>query len=120
MPKPIKNLAGQTFGYLTVLHRVEDYVSPCGAKQTMWNCVCTCGKHVKVRSGSLVNGNTKSCGCIMKEARKSKYQKEYGCKGIYKDSKTDKWIANVRLGIFDSAEEAAKAIKEAEAKLKSN
>lgn len=32
--------------------------------QRIWTCKCDCGKTTHVISGSLVSGNTKSCGCL--------------------------------------------------------
>lgn len=64
------NIAGKRFGRLTVLHRV-------GADQkrhSTWRCLCECGRQCIVRGSSLVNGTTKSCGCLARElsARRSK------------------------------------------------
>lgn len=33
-----------------------------------WSCRCRCGNEIVVRSGSLLSGATKSCGCLQKEA----------------------------------------------------
>jgi len=54
------NLKGQKFGLLTVtgLSRKS------GRGFNLWSCVCDCGNRVAVRSASLKNGNTKSCGCL--------------------------------------------------------
>lgn len=52
-------LKGLTFGNL----RVEDYNSTKN-KIAYWNCVCSCGGKVVVRSADLINGHTKSCGCL--------------------------------------------------------
>ena len=30
----------------------------------VWNCECECGANIEVVSPDLVNGNTKSCGCL--------------------------------------------------------
>lgn len=54
-----RNLIGQKFGRLLV-------VSACGWtkwRNRVWNCVCDCGRHVKVASGHLISKNTTSCGC---------------------------------------------------------
>ena len=55
-----KDLTGERFGKLTVL-RLADGRDVNGG--LMWECVCDCGNTTVVRSGSLVSGNTRSCGC---------------------------------------------------------
>lgn len=50
---------GQVFGKLTVLEQAgRDKL-----KKVLWRCKCECGKESIVVSGSLVTGNTTSCGC---------------------------------------------------------
>lgn len=50
---------GQVFGKLTVLKQVgRDAL-----KKVLWRCKCKCGEETVVVSGSLVTGNTTSCGC---------------------------------------------------------
>ena len=52
---------------ITVLRRVDDYVSPKGYHVVQWECQCECG-NVFVSSGkSIRNGHSKSCGCIQIE-----------------------------------------------------
>jgi hypothetical protein len=55
------NLIGQKFGNLTVrsLSKAND-----DRLVRFWNCVCDCGNKTRVRTASLRNGNTKSCGCL--------------------------------------------------------
>lgn len=54
-----KNKTGNKYGKLTVLKRLEkrngDYY---------WSCLCDCGNKTIVKSGNLVSGGVKSCGCI--------------------------------------------------------
>ena len=51
---------GQVFGKLTVVERAGyDKL-----KKVLWRCKCDCGSETVVVSGSLVTGNTTSCGCI--------------------------------------------------------
>ena len=55
---------GQVFGKLTVLEQAgRDKL-----KKVLWRCRCECGNETVVVSGSLVTGNTTSCGCTFKEA----------------------------------------------------
>lgn len=52
---------GQVFGKLTVLEQAgRDKL-----KKVLWRCRCECGNETVVVSGSLVTGNTTSCGCII-------------------------------------------------------
>jgi hypothetical protein len=63
MPKFV-NRVGQRFGRLLVVEEAGRNVS----KKVLWKCVCDCGAHVIAPSGSLVTGNTTSCGCALKDA----------------------------------------------------
>jgi len=56
------DLSGRRFGRLTA-------VSPSESKNGLsaWLCICDCGKETRPTSGSLVSGNTKSCGCLGRE-----------------------------------------------------
>lgn len=58
------DLTNMVFGKLTVLERVEDYISPKGRHDARWKCMCSCDEHniIIVRGSSLRNGHTKSCG----------------------------------------------------------
>lgn len=57
-PAPAKDLTGQRFGLWTVLERdkTQAYV--------YWICHCDCGTVKSVRSMSLLNGGSQSCGCL--------------------------------------------------------
>lgn len=57
------DLTGMSFGRLTVISRAENR----GA-YVMWNCKCSCGNSVVVRTSNLKNGHTKSCGCFHADA----------------------------------------------------
>lgn len=52
---------GQRFGKLTVIEQAGRNA----LKKVLWKCVCDCGKETIAVSGSLVTGNTTSCGCIV-------------------------------------------------------
>lgn len=56
------DLSGQRFGRLVVLQRAESL-----GTQTAWMCRCDCGNIKPVRSCTLLNGRTTSCGCFNKE-----------------------------------------------------
>jgi len=60
------DLAGRTFGRLTVLERVPNddrYSRP----RPLWLCQCKCGNKTVVIGANLRDGKTKSCGCLRKE-----------------------------------------------------
>lgn len=60
----LKDLTGQRFGKLVVIKREPNYNKNRSAR---WLCVCDCGNQTVVRSGSLLRGGTKSCGCLKRE-----------------------------------------------------
>jgi hypothetical protein len=53
------DLAGQRFGRLTVLARVENNSNG----QSYWRCICDCGNHCIVCGAHLRAGASRSCGC---------------------------------------------------------
>lgn len=56
-----KDLTGKKFTRLKVtgLSRLKSKDG-----NLLWNCLCDCGQRARVRTASLKNGNTKSCGCL--------------------------------------------------------
>lgn len=62
MPKAV-DLTDKQFGRLRVVERAHN--SPHGKAQ--WRCICACGKEVLCISGNLVQGVSRSCGCINTE-----------------------------------------------------
>lgn len=59
----LPDVIGQTFYRLTVIKEVEQIRS-----HRMVECKCSCGNFLTARLSSLLSGNTKSCGCLRKEA----------------------------------------------------
>ena len=76
MVKVRKDLTGKTFGRLTVLRQVDDFVLPDGRHRAQWLCECSCAQHntVVVVGDRLKSGMTKSCGCISKELASQQLQ----------------------------------------------
>lgn len=62
----IKNLIGQKFGKLTVISMADRVKSGKNIK-IRWRCICDCGEEITVRGDGLTTGNSKSCGCLIKE-----------------------------------------------------
>lgn len=64
----IQDLKGMVFDRLTVI----SFAGNNNRGRTQWLCLCSCGKEKIVRSISLKNGDTKSCGCLNDEKRRSR------------------------------------------------
>lgn len=62
------NLIGQKFGRLLVLEfaGIRNY-------RTFFLCRCECGKEKIIMGKSIINGKTKSCGCLIKEVMKNNF-----------------------------------------------
>lgn len=58
-------LTGHRFGRLVVVDRAGTD----GTNHATWNCKCDCGADVVVAGTSLKAGITRSCGCLVKEAK---------------------------------------------------
>lgn len=61
------DLTDRTFERLQVIRRAGMYGVK-GRSMATWLCRCECGAEVVVLSNNLRTGNTKSCGCIAREA----------------------------------------------------
>ena len=62
------DLTGQRFGRLVAVAFVEH-----GANYAaMWSCRCDCGGERVIPRTSLLQGYTKSCGCLRREATASR------------------------------------------------
>lgn len=59
----LRNLKEKRFGRLIAKRRIGTTID----KRVLWLCLCDCGQEISVRSQSLLNGNTKSCGCFHKD-----------------------------------------------------
>lgn len=57
------DLVGERYGRLTVVSfdRLQNH-------KTYWKCACDCGMTVVATGNNLRSGNTKSCGCLFREA----------------------------------------------------
>ena len=58
------DLTGHTYGRLKVLHESSDRLWG----RVTWACVCECGSAILAITSSLRGGNTRSCGCLQKDA----------------------------------------------------
>jgi hypothetical protein len=58
--RAFRDLTGRRFGQLTVKERATNSKNG----QVCWLCECECGNQKIVAGGSLIYGDTKSCGCL--------------------------------------------------------
>jgi hypothetical protein len=79
------DIAGESFGRLTVLHRV-------GVRdgKALWKCQCSCGAVIETTGGNLRGGITKSCGCFQKDTARS-YGKKNKKHGMRKTKEYAAW-----------------------------
>jgi hypothetical protein len=73
MPKKL-NIIGKKFNRLTVLEKVD-----AGKYQYKYLCQCECGNKKIIQSTCIIQGTTKSCGCIKTEMLVKKNYKHGQC-----------------------------------------
>lgn len=73
--RPRKEIIGNRYGRLTVM--LDCGQAKNGAYQYI--TMCDCGESKVVLGNSMVNGSTKSCGCIRRETTSAKNIKHQGC-----------------------------------------
>ena len=61
------NLINEVFGRLTVIEQAPSYKD-----RRQWRCQCKCGNIITASTSDLRIGDTKSCGCLLKEKRGNK------------------------------------------------
>lgn len=59
------DLLDRRFGRLIVISKTDKR----SGDSVMWLCQCDCGNTKEINGSSLVQGDTKSCGCLRKEAK---------------------------------------------------
>lgn len=64
MGRPAIDLAGKTFGQLTVLERASEGQG--SDPHVCWRCRCSCGNTIVTSGQRLRNGTVQSCGCFRK------------------------------------------------------
>ena len=75
------DLIGKRFGRLYVY--AFAYIK---TQRTYWKCECSCGNEVIVSGNSLLQGNTKSCGCLKLEKMRENGKSTKGRKGGSEES----------------------------------
>jgi hypothetical protein len=79
------DLTNRKFGRWTVIGRAETRLG-----KVRWMCVCECGERRTVSATSLVQGTSKSCGCLKREA--PPWNKTHG-ESRYSSAEYQVWVA---------------------------
>ena len=77
-----QNLLGKKFGRWIVIDEASKHKT-----KTMWNCVCECGNQNAVMTGALMQGKSRSCGCLVGELARIRSKTH----GRSKESGYDSW-----------------------------
>lgn len=64
---PIPDITGQRFGLLVANYRVGFSRD----NKQLWSCLCDCGQTKIANRVRLMNGKSRSCGCLRKETNKT-------------------------------------------------
>lgn len=73
--KNVRDVSGIRFGRLLALSVAG--VDP-HTNHAVWTCTCDCGNEATVKSSHLLNGSTKSCGCLRRELAPSRPKRSRG------------------------------------------
>ena len=112
-----RDLTGQRFGRLTVIKKGKPYCS-----SAKWVCKCDCGSVKEIRQSNLIDGLSKSCGCMAKTRWMKKRLSSFSNENMPKVKNVgNKYYASIgfqgkryNLGSFATEEEAAQVKLDAE------
>lgn len=84
----MKDLTGNKIFRWNVIKRAEDRIDKRGKRIIMWECECECGTVRDVRHDNLIQGTSKSCGCLKREksvelGKRNKKKNTYDLDGEY-------------------------------------
>ena len=132
------DISGLRFGRLIAIKSIDKKDS---AGSLYWECQCDCGKTKNVSRRHLVNGGTKSCGCLIENivgnipffdgtsigsirSKKIFSNNTSGVRGVSWRRKQKRWRAcikfkskNYELGSYENISDAAAIRKRAEEKI---
>ena len=72
------DLTGSRFGKLVAIELSKTLYSKSGRSINYWKCLCDCGNYTEVAVGHLMDGHTKSCGCLMDKNRLGNAVRKHG------------------------------------------
>lgn len=73
----VDEISGRKFGRFTVICKVKNANN---TKHGYYKCVCSCGNERVVARTSLIQGTSKSCGCLRNEINREKMHSRKGIK----------------------------------------
>jgi hypothetical protein len=68
MSRKLDLKSGDLFSRLTLIKEMPQHTKPSGQSTRRWEAQCVCGNIKEYAQGNLVNGHTKSCGCLQIDA----------------------------------------------------
>lgn len=75
LPKThLTDLTGMQSGRLTIISISHKKVFSKGSQVYYWNAKCSCGNSVTINGQHFMNGQIKSCGCLLSEACSKKFR----------------------------------------------
>jgi hypothetical protein len=92
MAAHIKDLSNRRFGRWVVL---SANVKRDHDGSLFWNCRCACGTRRAVRMRELVRGNSRSCGCLLRDVKRSG-----SSNGMYKHGKSRHPVYMAHAGLM--------------------
>lgn len=111
MGRHVNDLTGRRFGRLTVLELLPERKND----RAVWLCRCECGRTAEAVSSSLVSGNTRSCGCLIREAaraRQPNQPKNHSGTGGEKKAASTPYPANEDCASYDPERNRCRALNE--------
>lgn len=103
MSKKTKNLLGMRFGKLVVIEFAGYKKDKCGSSAS-WICKCDCGNEKEIYASQLLQGITRSCGCLRKIDKErnniigKKFNRLTAIKRIYDDRKGVRYLFRCDCG----------------------
>ncbi len=94
-----KDYSGMVFGRLTALECTGKYKG----KELIWRLQCECGNIVELPVGKFISGNTKSCGCLRRDASTHKAKSFLGPNPNFKD------LTGLKFGMLTVIKKADKS-----------
>lgn len=81
MGRKAKDLTGYESKYYTVLRRIGTHRHGKNSVCPVWLCRCACGTEFAEKTGNIVSGQRKSCGCMRSAENRELFEMQRREKG---------------------------------------